>query len=173
MAGKSSKKQAQVNKDSLKNLYKFSVPIMALSLLRTVYSRGSLFKYVLLHLPMLFCTYALEKSGRPQYDVKGKLVKEGIDLQQPGGLTEYMFDLIYLSLFGDLGRVLLNTNKFWYVLLLCPVYIGYKLYGLKQQFMPSAATAAASHDTAATSDAKSKRQMKREKRGDKPQYKYR
>lgn len=172
MGGKSSKKQAVTNKNVLFNLYKVSIPIVLLATLRNILTHDRHWmKFILLHIPMLFCIYTLDKSGRPKYDENGKLLNEGIDLLQLGGLTEYIFDFIYLSLFGDLGKILLNTNKFWYILLCCPIYAGYKLYSIKH-FIPGI-NSKTTQLSSEQEDIKSKRQIKREKRGDKQQYKYR
>ena len=79
--------------------------------------------------------------------------------------------MVYLSLFADIGRILFNSAKFWYVFLVCPVYVVYKVYSLKRQYLGSSSSAAAAGaDSAAPT--KSKRQMKREKRGEN-QVKYR
>ncbi|QLQ79323.1 hypothetical protein HG537_0B06710 [Torulaspora globosa] len=175
MAGKATKKQAQANLAVLGRLYKVSVPIVVLAMVRQWLGGASLsqwLRFVVLHVPLAGCVYVLEKSGRPVFDVKGKIVKEGTDLAQTGGLVEYLFDLVYLSLFADMGRIVFNTGKFWYVLLLVPLYAGWKLYGLKNQFM-GPARSAGSVDSAASDDSKSKRQLKKEKRGNKPQVKYR
>ncbi|KAL3228458.1 hypothetical protein RNJ44_02403 [Nakaseomyces bracarensis] len=175
MAGKATKKQAAANSQTLGQLYKVTVPVLVLALLRTLLSSNkSYVKFVVFNLPLVVSLYVLEKTGRPQYDGQGRVVREGMDLGQAGGMTEYMFDLIYLSVIANVGRILFDTNKWWYLMLLCPVYVGYKLYSLKQQFFPSAATPAG-QDTQSqeqTQTQKSKRQLKREKRGD-DQVKYR
>lgn len=180
MAGKASKKQAQGNLDVLNKLYKVTVPVILLALIRTLLSKNNntWFKFIVLHIPIIACIYVLDKSGRPSYEYDGKskkIVKEGLDLSQEGGLTSYMFDLIYLSLFGDIGRILFDTNKFWFVLVIVvPIYVVYKLYGLKQQFMPGGVPKYnTKKETIDEESSKSKRQMKKEKRGDKAQVKYR
>lgn len=176
MAGKASKKQVQANLAALSRLYKVSLPIVLLAALRQWFSGSSFsqwLKFAVLHLPIAGCIYVLEKSGRPTFDAKGKIVKEGIDLDQSGGLIEYMHDLIYLSLFADLGRIVFNTGKFWYVLFLIPIYAGYKIYGLKNQFLGPKSSNEPKGAPAANVESKSKRQLKREKRGDKAQVRYR
>lgn len=188
MAGKASKKQVQANLTVLKRLYTILVPIIGLAFLRLLFSNpnsgkfSTWFRFVLSHIPLAGCVYVLDTSGRPRFDSKGKIVKEGMDLSQPGGLTEYMFDLVYLSLFGDIGRIVFNTNKFWYVLVLIPIFAGWKLYNLKNQLMGSSSSNEAAvkgnkgnsaSSSSSSADTKSKRQMKREKKGDKVQMKYR
>ncbi|EDO18851.1 hypothetical protein Kpol_1023p20 [Vanderwaltozyma polyspora DSM 70294] len=190
MAGKATKKQAQSNNDILNNLYKISIPIVFLAYLRMFLSNynNTWITLTLLHLPMFACIYILDKSGRPIYEIeestngqksKKKLIRQGMDLSQEGGLTEYMFDIIYLSLFSDFGKILFNTNKVWYIsLTVIPIYVGYKLYGLKNQFfgnknLNQGASSTETTNDADSNNAKSKRQLKREKRGDKVQVKYR
>ncbi|CAR28386.1 hypothetical protein ZYGR_0S00130 [Zygosaccharomyces rouxii] len=173
MAGKSSKKQAQSNLLVLRNLYVATIPVVLLASTRQWISKRDIVNYIrfiLLHLPLLGCIYVLDSSGRPKYDSKNKLIREGLDLSQSGGLTEYMFDVIYLSLFGDLGHILFNTKKFWYALILVPVYAIWKIYGL----MPSLPTAKAKDgDDQHQKPGQSKRQAKLAKRQDKVQVKYR
>lgn len=190
MAGKASKKQVQTNTRILGNLYKASVPILLLSLARALYSRGAgatytgtMLKWMLINVPLLGCLYTVEVSGRPHVvvDANGsrKIVKEGLDLSQTDGLLQYLFDVIYLSLFANCGRILFNTNKLWYILWIVPCYAAYKLYGLKQQFFGGGSNNKKQESSKASSSApaaetKSKRQMKREKKGENQvKYKYR
>lgn len=190
MAGKASKKQVQANTKILADLYKVSVPIVVLAFARAIYSKDvdngylkTVSKFLLLNLPLLGSLYTIEISGRPKVVVdefgKKKIVKEGLDLSQSDGLLQYLFDLIYLSLFADIGKIIFNTNKLWYVLILCPIYVGFKLYGLKQQFFgkksndTKPAKVERSSSTEKT-ETKSKRQLKREKNGDNQvKFKYR
>lgn len=190
MAGKASKKQVQTNIKILSDLYKIAVPVLVLSLLRAVYSKGTdatytgtTFRWLLLNAPLLGSLYTVELSGRPRIIVdpqtgSKKIVKEGLDLSQSDGLLQYLFDLIYLSLFANVGRILFNSNKLWYVLWVCPIYICFKLYGLKQQYFGGSGSknSAKVDDKSEDSpvETKSKRQTKREKRGDNQvKYKYR
>ncbi|CCD24310.1 Snd2p NDAI_0C06510 [Naumovozyma dairenensis CBS 421] len=182
MAGKASKKQVQTNLKVLSNLYKIMIPILLLSLLRTIFSKTNKtpIKFFVLHLPLMASVYIIEKSGRPKFGIdshsnKKVIINEGIDLSSnDGNMIEYLFDLIYLSLFADFGRIIFDTNKFWYILIACPIYVGYKLYGLKQQFMgpSSSSSKKTTKDKKPQEEAKSKRQLKREKRGEN-QVKYR
>lgn len=189
MAGKASKKQVQTNIKILGNLYKASVPILLLSLARALYSRetgatytGTMLKWMLINIPLLGCLYTVEVSGRPHVvvDANGsrKIVKEGLDLSQTDGLLQYLFDVIYLSLFANCGRILFNTNKLWYILWIVPCYAAYKLYGLKQQFFGGGSSKkqepSKPSGDAAPGETKSKRQQKREKKGENQvKYKYR
>lgn len=173
MAGKSSKKQAQSNLLVLKNLYFATIPIVLLASTRQWISNRDFvnwIRFLIFQLPLLGCIYVLDSSGRPKYDSKHNLVREGLDLSQSGGLTEYMFDIIYLSLFGNLGHILFNTKKFWYSLILIPIYAIWKVYGL----IPNLPTAKSRDgDRQSPKPAQSKRQTKLAKRQDKAQVKYR
>lgn len=175
MAGKSSKKLAVRNARTLNRLHAAVWSILAGALIRGLFSGGHWIRFITFNLPMVACVYVLESSGRPKHDpTNGKLVNEGLDLQQAGGLTDYMFDYVYLSLFGDVGILAFNTYKLWFAMLLCPGFVVYKLYGLKQQFFPgSNGIREPSSDPVSQTGEKSKRQLKREKRGDKAQVKYR
>ncbi|CEP64946.1 Snd2p LALA0_S15e00958g [Lachancea lanzarotensis] len=173
MAGKSSKKQAQANLQALKQLYTILGAVGALVLLRLVFSsRRRWFWITLLHIPAAGCVYMLEKNGRPKYDAAGHIVREGMDLNQKG-LTEWLFDIVYLSLLADSGLVLFNSLKLWYIFLLVPVYFGYKIKGFAGPMLGGMNNAKAPAPSAsAPATTKSKRQEKREKQGDKVRYKY-
>ncbi|AET37741.1 Snd2p Ecym_1519 [Eremothecium cymbalariae DBVPG len=133
MAGKSDKKQAAANLSNLKTLYTLSIPIIILSGIRSlVFSRDSLFYYALLHGPLFVCMYVVERSGRPQYDERGRVKKAGIDLNQSGGLTGAIFDVIYSSLFCDVVKLVFNSNWAWCVMVWLPFYWGYQLYLLRK-----------------------------------------
>ncbi|AMD20203.1 HDL541Wp [Eremothecium sinecaudum] len=133
MAGKSDKKTAAANSAVLTALYKYSMPVLALTAIRSlIISKDSVLWYLVLHLPAFLCIYVLEKTGRPKYDERGKVTKVGIELSQSGGLTGVMFDMIYTALFCDLMKLLFNTNGFWYVMFIWPFYWAYQLYFLKK-----------------------------------------
>ncbi|SCU90987.1 LANO_0D10440g1_1 [Lachancea nothofagi CBS 11611] len=175
MAGKSSKKQAHANVQVLKQLYTISGSVLGLLLLRLLFSSKKRWIWIILfHAPAAGCVYMLEKNGRPTYDSAGHVVREGMDLNQKG-LTEWMFDIVYLTLFADSGVVVFNTMKFWYIMLLVPVYLGYKIKGIAGPMlggMNNAKAPSASSTNSTSAAAKSKRQAKREKNADKTRFKY-
>ncbi|KAM3161267.1 SRP-independent targeting protein 2 [Lachancea thermotolerans] len=172
MAGKASKKQAHTNAAVLKRLYTVAGAVLALAAVRLLLSGGSWFKLIAFHAPAAACVYMLEKGGRPKFDADGRVVREGMDLNQEG-LTEWMFDIVYLSLFADVGHAVFNTSKFWYVMLLVPVYLGYKIKGVAGPMLGGMRNAQApSAGAPASASAKSKRQTKRDKNADKIRYKY-
>ncbi|SCU79149.1 LAME_0A07448g1_1 [Lachancea meyersii CBS 8951] len=179
MAGNSAKKQAQANVQTLKRLYTIVGGVVGLLVLRLLFCSVKRWFWILLfHVPAAVSMYMLEKNGRPNYDLAGHVVREGMDLAQKG-LTEWMFDVVYLSLLADSGVIVFNTMKLWYIMLLVPVYFGYKikniagsmLGGMNNARAPSTQGQGSSASSSAAAT-KSKRQAKREKQGDKVRYKY-
>jgi SRP-independent targeting protein 2/TMEM208 len=55
--------------------------------------------------------FQLESIGRPTFDDKGGVIKTGSDLGQ-SGLTEYMFDILYLT-WGIQILVAFTTQYAW------------------------------------------------------------
>merc|ERR1712000_196688 len=98
MAQKAKKDRAKSNAAALNNLHISSLVVNVLFLLAHFLFRSrSLWLYGLLSAPALICEYVLEISGRPKYDSQTKaLIKSGEDLNAPG-LTEYMFDVIWVT----------------------------------------------------------------------------
>lgn len=189
MASSSEKKQAARNLAILTSLHKLSGIINFLAFICVYIIRrpsSGKFRFILFSIPSIFCEWTIEKIGRPNYstDPDGYkiLVKPGDDLQQ-SGLTEYMFDIVYLTLFIDILMCLFGSMKVWWILLVVPGYAGWKLKGIATtvlgMFMPSlrgrnssaAAAAGAGEDTGTAG--KSKRQAKLEKRAAKQQVRYR
>lgn len=138
MAGKAAKKQAKSNLKVLRLLYCYVVPIVCLALLRTLLSRNNRtpWTFVLVHMPLGASLWLLERSGRPRARGNGQFTAS-VDLDSGDGLVQYLFDIVYLSLFADCGRIVLDTNKFWHVLWVCPVYAVVKLWGLIRGFLGS------------------------------------
>lgn len=177
MAALSSKKTATSNLKTLKELHLISLTINAFALVSILVLKrpSSKWKYAVLSAPALACQYVLEKSGRPVYSVdqvsgQRKLVRSGDDIKGPG-LFEYMFDCIYVTWFCDLLMVILGSNKVWYLYLVIPGFIGFKLISIARSFMggSSKAKQATEPQAAATEQGKSKRQAKLELRGQRGQ----
>ncbi|CCK72649.1 Snd2p KNAG_0L00260 [Huiozyma naganishii CBS 8797] len=164
MAGNATKKQVKANRSVLNQLYYVTVPLTTLALYR---SWPHYIRFFLYHVPFAVAVFVLDKFGRPKYDSAGQLTSEGVDLRQSGGVVEYLFDAVYLTWFGDLGKVLFNTGKFWLLWWGVPIYLGVKLFALKQKFMPSMPRAGGSQNSTNEQQTKSKRQLKREKRENK------
>ncbi|ODV87689.1 hypothetical protein CANARDRAFT_192786 [[Candida] arabinofermentans NRRL YB-2248] len=136
MAGASDKKQATANVKILKEIHTISLAINLITIIGIfIFHRPSTKKYYFIwSIPSILCQYILEKSGRPKYETNLQgyqiLLKSGENLQQ-SGLTEYMFDVIYLTLICDLLMIILGSNKVWLLLLVIP---GFAIFKLKWLF---------------------------------------
>ncbi|KAK0546560.1 hypothetical protein OC846_005207 [Tilletia horrida] len=109
--------------------------------------------------------------------------RQGVNLSEQGGLTPYLFDIIYVTWFCNVGAALIS-DKIWYLYLLIPGFAVTLLYSrlivpyllggrdpIRSFFSRSAASAPGQKGTAAaqqaTDGATSKRQQKLQKRADK------
>lgn len=138
MAQKAKKDRAKSNAAALNNLHTGSLIINVLFLLaHFLFRNRSLWLYVLLSVPALICEYVLEVSGRPKYDPNTKALRAaGEDLSSPG-LTEYMFDVIWVT-WAAVILVILFGNKAWLLWLALPaygLYLGSGLLGMGKQKM--------------------------------------
>ncbi|KAF4457639.1 hypothetical protein F53441_457 [Fusarium austroafricanum] len=138
MAQKAKKDRAKSNAAALNNLHIGSLIVNALFLLSHFLFRSrSLWLYALLSAPALICEYILEASGRPKYDPSTRALRTaGEDLSSPG-LTEYMFDVIWIT-WTAVILVILFGNKAWFLWLVLPaygVYLGSGLLGMGKQKM--------------------------------------
>jgi len=130
MAQKAKKDRAKSNISSLNNLHIGTLTVNALFILfNLLFKRRSLLAYALLSIPCLVAEYILETTCRPKFDPNTKALKSsGEDLAAPG-LTEYMFDIIWVT-WLSLICVILFGNWGWIVWSVVPVYGAYKGYGL-------------------------------------------
>lgn len=62
--------------------------------------------------------YQLESVGRPKFDERGGVLQTGSDLGQQG-LTEYMFDVLYLTWGIQLLVAFTTVYAWWLYLLVC------------------------------------------------------
>jgi hypothetical protein len=130
MAQKAKKDRAKANISTLNNLHIGSLSFNALFILfNLVFKRRSILAYVLLSIPSLIAEYILETTGRPKFDPATKALKtSGEDLAAPG-LTEYMFDVIWVTWFSLISAMIFG-NWGWIVWSVVPIYGAYKGYGL-------------------------------------------
>jgi hypothetical protein len=125
MAQKAKKDRARSNTTALNNLHMGSVVVHALFILfHLVVSSRSLLTYALLSAPSFICEYILESTGRPKYDAATKALKSSGEDMAASGLTEYMFDVVWVT-WASIIAVLLFGNWGW---LLWAVLPGYGLY---------------------------------------------
>jgi hypothetical protein len=136
MAQKAKKDRARTNTIALNNLHKGSVAVnFAFLLFYWFFKSRSLFLYALFSVPAIICEIVLERAGRPAYDAATQALKTaGEDMSSPG-LTEYMFDIIWVTWACEV-LVILVGNKGWLLWLVLPAYgayQGYSLLGMRKQ----------------------------------------
>jgi nitrate reductase NapE component len=130
MAQKAKKDRAKSNTAALNNLHIGTLAVNgAFILFNLLFKRRSLIAYILFSIPALIAEFILETTGRPKYDATTKALKSsGEDLAAPG-LTEYLFDVIWVTWFS-LVSVIIFGNWGWIVWAVVPAYGAYKGYGL-------------------------------------------
>ncbi|KAK7751593.1 hypothetical protein SLS62_006418 [Diatrype stigma] len=130
MAQKARKDTAKSNAAALKNLHVGTLIVNTLFVLFTLlFKKRSMVLYVVLSIPSFICEYVLEKSGRPRYDPNTKALKSaGEDLSAPG-LTDYMFDVIWVT-WASVVLVILFGNWGWLLWSVVPAFGIFKGYGL-------------------------------------------
>jgi hypothetical protein len=130
MAQKAKKDRAKANTSTLNNTHLVTFSLNAVFILfNLLFRRRSIVAYVLFSIPCLVAEYILESTGRPTYDQTTKALRSsGEDLAAPG-LTEYMFDIIFVTWFS-LVTVIIFGNWGWIVWSVVPIYGTYKGYGL-------------------------------------------
>ncbi len=129
MAQKAKKDRAKANAAALFNLHVGSAVVNSVFLaLRYLLKSRSLLLYGVLSLPALACQIFLERAGRPVYDGSGALKSAGEDLAA-AGLTEYMFDLIWVTWATAILAALFG-NSLWLLWAVVPAFAAYKGYSL-------------------------------------------
>ncbi|KAI1433123.1 DUF788-domain-containing protein [Xylaria sp. CBS 124048] len=130
MAQKARKDRAKANAVALRNLHIGALIVNTLFVLFTwTIRQRSLLLYVLLSAPSFICELVLESTGRPKYDPSNNTLKTaGEDLSAPG-LTEYMFDVIWIT-WASVALVILFGNWGWLLWSVVPAYGAYKGFGL-------------------------------------------
>jgi hypothetical protein len=130
MAQKAKKDRAKANISALNNLHIGTLSLNAVFLLfNLLIKRRSLLVYAIFSIPCLVVEYMLESTGRPKFDSNTKALKSaGEDLAAPG-LTEYMFDIVWVT-WASLVVVMLFGNWGWLFWSVVPMYGAYKGYGL-------------------------------------------
>ncbi|KAL2017307.1 hypothetical protein VTK56DRAFT_2330 [Thermocarpiscus australiensis] len=130
MAQKARKDRAKSNAAALNNLHIGSLIVNGIFLLLHLLFRSrSLLLWFILSLPSFICQFTLEKTGRPSYDTTTKALKSaGEDLSAPG-LTEYMFDVIWVT-WASAILVALFGNWAWFLWGVVPAYGAYKGFSM-------------------------------------------
>ncbi|KAI1213046.1 DUF788-domain-containing protein [Annulohypoxylon truncatum] len=130
MAQKARKDRAKANATALTNLHTGTLIVNTLFFLfNFLIKKRSMLLYVILSIPSFICEYVLESSGRPKYDSSTKAMQNaGEDLSAPG-LTEYMFDVIWMT-WASVVLVILLGNWGWLLWSVVPAYGAFKGYSL-------------------------------------------
>ncbi|KAM0846187.1 hypothetical protein ACQ4PT_053355 [Festuca glaucescens] len=71
----------------------------------------------------------LASMTKPEYSESGEkeLLSAGYDMRT-GGISEYLEDVIYITVFVQLASII--SGKFWWTYLVIPAFGGYKIFGL-------------------------------------------
>ncbi|KAL1842393.1 hypothetical protein VTJ49DRAFT_5352 [Mycothermus thermophilus] len=130
MAQKARKDRAKSNASALTNLHLGSIVVNGFFLLSHFLFRArSLPLWFALSLPSFVCQAILEKTGRPSYDPTTKALKSaGEDLAAPG-LTEYMWDVVWVTWAAAVLAALFG-NGAWFLWLVVPAFGAYKAFGM-------------------------------------------
>ncbi|CCH41738.1 Transmembrane protein [Wickerhamomyces ciferrii] len=183
MAGQSAKKQVAQNFKILKEIHTITWTSYAIfSFFNFYFKRPQSSKwFIITALPALGSLYLIEKFGRPIVDPQGKIIRLGQDLTEQG-LTEYLFDIIYYTIILNFLTIVFNSTLVWWLYLAVPSFAAYKIYNVinagRQLFGGGSKTGQQvdeydNNGTKQGEQGKSKRQQKREARGDKPKMRYR
>ncbi|CAG8983155.1 hypothetical protein HYALB_00010303 [Hymenoscyphus albidus] len=130
MAQKAKKDRAKANTAALNNLHIGTLIVNAVFMLFNIlFRRRSFLAYVILSIPCFIAEFILESTGRPKFDASTKALKSSGEDLAAQGLTEYMFDIIWIT-WVSLISVILLGNWGWLLWSVVPVYGLYKGYGL-------------------------------------------
>jgi len=130
MAQKARKDRAKSNSATLNNLHIGSLIVnLSFLALHFLFRSRSLLLWFVISVPSFVCQAFLEWSGRPSYDpTTHALKKSGEDLAAQG-LTEYMFDVIWVT-WAVAILVVLFGNWAWFLWCVVPVFGAYKSFGM-------------------------------------------
>lgn len=130
MAQKAKKDRAKANTAALNNLHMGSAIVNLVFLAsHFLWRPHSLVLYGVLSAPALACEYVLERSGRPRYDAASKTLKSSGEDLAAAGLTEYMFDVIWVTWASALLAMLFGSWG-WALWAVVPAYGLYMASGL-------------------------------------------
>lgn len=130
MAQKARKDRAKSNAAALNNLHIGTLIVNTLFVLFTVlFKKRSMWLYAVLSVPSFICEYVLESSGRPRYDPNTKALKTAGEDLSAAGLTDYMFDVIWVT-WASVFLVILFGNWGWLLWGVVPAYGAFKGFSL-------------------------------------------
>lgn len=130
MAQKARKDRAKTNAEALKNLHLGTLIVNTLFVLSNfIFRRRSLLLYAILSIPSFICEYVLESTGRPKYDLSTKALKNAGEDLSASGLTEYMFDIIWVT-WASVVLVIFLGNWGWLLWAIIPAFAAVKGFSL-------------------------------------------
>ncbi|XWX00924.1 hypothetical protein V2A60_008947 [Cordyceps javanica] len=130
MAQKAKKDRAKANAAALSNLHMGSAIVNLVFLAsHFLWRPRSLVLYGVLSAPALVCEYVLERSGRPRYDPATKTLKSSGEDLAAAGLTEYMFDVVWVTWASAILAMLFGSWG-WALWAVVPAYGLYMAAGL-------------------------------------------
>lgn len=133
MAGQGAKKRVEENRSKLSKLRTACLLGTAVHFAATfLLTRGEASTWAVLGFILAAavdwgCYKGLSSLAHPILDDKGDMLDGGADLSMRGGFAEYYQDLIYISVFVQIGASLLS-RWFWLAFLSVPAYGGYLLW---------------------------------------------
>ncbi|KYK61778.1 DUF788 domain-containing protein [Drechmeria coniospora] len=160
MAQKAKKDLAKHNVAALNGLHLSSLVVNIVFLVvHFLVAPRSLVAYGLFSTPAFVCEYVLEASGRPKFDAATNALKSAGEDMAARGLTEYMFDVIWVTwacavlvvFVGNWGWLL------WAVIPLYGLYLGKGLLGMGRQAMAGMQAAGAGQDAPAQGNRRTRR----------------
>jgi len=170
MAGGSAKKVAAQNANAIKNLrIGLLVTCVSTLALRFIIFRRShnlvqLFLIAFPFIPSLTIYNYLTKLGKPARNDSGSLLNPGGDLNQ-GGITEWAFDILYITWACQIGSALLG-EWFNFLYLVIPAFGLYKLWGLASPFMGGGGSSNPAGDADQPQSKRQQKLQQRAERGD-------
>ncbi|ATY67124.1 DUF788 domain-containing [Cordyceps militaris] len=122
MAQKAKKDRAKANTAALANLHMGSALVHLVFLAsHFLWRPRSLVLYGVLSAPALACELVLERTGRPRYDAATRALKTAGEDLAAAGLTEYMFDIVWVTWAATLLAALVGRWG-WLLWAVVPVY---------------------------------------------------
>ncbi|KAI0254336.1 hypothetical protein BJV78DRAFT_1274160 [Lactifluus subvellereus] len=134
MANASAKRIASQNEAAIRNMFYGQLLSNLFPLLIRIVFRWQAFRqskkaialYCLSLALSQFLYQYLKRSGTPRRDPTGNLVSSGDDLNHPG-MTEWIFDILYISWFAQVGSAIFG-EWLWWIYVVIPMFVIYKLW---------------------------------------------
>ncbi|XP_052180798.1 uncharacterized protein LOC127793990 [Diospyros lotus] len=139
MANQGAKKRRDENSRHMKKLFRLIISCNVIYLVVRAGIFHSTFKWKhWVGFILTFFSYAvpyqqLAVMAKPTYADDGELLDGGFDMSSDG-ICGYLHDVIYVTAFVQITTII--SEKFVYVYLLIPAFVGIKLFGFIKGFFP-------------------------------------